>query len=41
MTPDLEDLLEIISQLEKRIMQLELQMSKNNVRDEDAWYWDH
>lgn len=30
-----------IKQLEKRIIQLEVKLSTHNVRDEDAWYWDH
>ena len=40
MTHDIDDLLEIIKQLELRLIQLE---TKNRLvmRDGDAWYWDH
>ncbi len=42
MSHDLEDLLELIRELEKRIIQLELQASKKRlVMDDDSWYWDH
>jgi hypothetical protein len=40
MTHDIDDLLEIIKQLELRVIQLE---TKNRLvmRDGDGWYWDH
>ncbi len=42
MTHDIEDLLELIKQLENRIIQLEVQLSKKRlVMDDDSWYWDH
>ncbi len=42
MTHDLEDLLELIKQLEKRIIQLEVEYSKKRlVMTDDSWYWDH
>jgi hypothetical protein len=42
MSHDLEDLLDLIRELEKRIIQLELQACKKRlVMDDDSWYWDH
>lgn len=43
MTQDIDDLLELITQLEKRIIQLEVELSKKRLvmNGEDAWYWDH
>jgi len=40
MTHDIDDLLEMIRQLELRLIQLE---SKNRLvmQDGDSWYWDH
>ncbi len=39
---DIDDLLELIKQLENRIIQLEVQLSKKRlVMDDDSWYWDH
>ena len=33
---------EQIKQLEKRIIQLEVELSKKRlVMDDDSWYWDH
>lgn len=39
MTHDIDDLLELIKQLENRIIQLE--SKKRLVMDDDSWYWDH
>jgi hypothetical protein len=39
MTHDIDDLLELIKQLENRIIQLESR--KRLVMDDDSWYWDH
>lgn len=42
MSHDLEDLLEIILQLEKRIIVLERRDSTQRlVQHEDSWYWEH
>jgi len=42
MSHDLEDLLEIILQLEKRIIELERRDSTQRlVQHEDSWYWEH
>ncbi len=42
MTHDLEDLLELIRELEKRIIALERGNSTQRlVQDEDSWYWEH
>ena len=39
MTHDIDDLLEIITELEKRIIQLE--RKRIVVNDGDSWYWNH
>jgi len=39
MTHDIDDLLEIITQLEKRI--IELERKRVSVNSDDAWYWNH
>ena len=50
MTHDIDDLLEIIKQLEERILVLESQSSRGGVRGgvvpppvnpDDSWYWEH
>lgn len=43
MTHDLEDMLELIKQLENRIIQLEVELSKRRLvmNNDDSWYWDH
>lgn len=49
MNHDIDDLLEIIKNLEFRIIRLESQMTMlapvaprgSYPRDHDAWYWDH
>ena len=42
MSHDIQDLLELIRELEKRIIQLELNSTKNRlVMNDDSWYWDH
>ncbi len=41
MTHDIDDLLDLIKQLENRIIQLEVELSKKRLVMEDAWYWDH
>ena len=44
MTHDIQDLLNLIKELEERIISLELQFSSTTQgfgRDENAWYWDH
>jgi hypothetical protein len=42
MSHDLEDLLEIIRMLEKRIIELERRDSTQRlVQHEDSWYWEH
>ncbi len=38
---DIQDLLNLIKQLENRIIQLEVELSKKRLVMEDAWYWDH
>jgi len=36
------DIMKAISELENRIIQLEVQLSKKRlVMDDDSWYWDH
>jgi ABC-type Zn uptake system ZnuABC Zn-binding protein ZnuA len=41
-THDLEDLLDLIKQLELRIIQLENEVTKKRlVMNDDSWYWDH
>lgn len=43
MTHDIDDLIHLISELEKRIIQLEVELSKRRLvmQADDAWYWDH
>ncbi len=42
MSHDLEDLLEIILQLEKRIIQLERNSpAGQTLLQDDSWYWEH
>ncbi len=44
MTHDIDDLLEIITQLEQRIMSLELKIGNlagSRQIPDDAWYWEH
>ncbi len=41
MSHDLEDLLEIIKELEERIIKLEVKHQVTLVQHEDAWYWEH
>ncbi len=43
MTHDLEDLLNLIKELEERIMELEKQVSfqEDTALLLDNWYWDH
>lgn len=39
MTHDIDDLLEIITELEKRI--IELERKRVRVNCDDSWYWNH
>jgi len=43
MTHDIQDLLDLIKELEKRVIILELNSinSARHVQREDGWYWDH
>jgi len=43
MTHDIDDLLNLIKELEERILELEKISSRMNVVDmtDDSWYWDH
>jgi len=43
MTHDIDDLLEIIRELERRVMKLELNAvnSARVVQNDDSWYWEH
>ena len=42
MTHDLEDLLNLIKELEERIVYLEkIAFNNANPQLEDAWYWEH
>ncbi len=41
MTHDIDDLLEIIKQLEERIIKLEKNPQANSTVTVDAWYWEH
>ncbi len=43
MTHDIDDLLEIIKELEKRIMVLEHNAvgSARKIQNDDDWYWEH
>ncbi len=45
MTHDIEDLLNLIKELEKRVIELEKMRSATAVAspliDPDHWYWDH
>ncbi len=41
MTHDIDDLLEIIKQLESRIIKLEVTAAAVADVIHDAWYWDH
>ncbi len=42
MSHDLEDLLNLIKDLEERILQLETKIAtQKNPQLEDAWYWEH
>ena len=42
MNHDIDDLLEIIRELEKRIMKLENQVKAERlVQHEDGWYWEY
>lgn len=41
MSHDIDDLLEIIKELEERIIKLEVKSQVLLVKHEDAWYWEH
>jgi len=41
MTHDIQDLLNLIKELESRILVLEKCAVVTAVRDESSWYWDH
>ncbi len=41
MSHDLEDLLELIKELEKRIIELEIKSLKIHIQSDDDWYWEH
>ncbi len=41
MTHDLEDLLNLIKELEERIIKLEATHQQRLVQHDDAWYWEH
>ncbi len=41
MTHDLEDLLNLIKELEERIIKLESKHQQRLVQHEDSWYWEH
>ncbi len=41
MTHDIEDLLNLIKELEERILQLELARDKLPLVADDSYYWEH
>ncbi len=42
MSHDIEDLLELIKELEERIIKLESKdQAQRLVQHEDSWYWEH
>ncbi len=41
MSHDIEDLLNLIKELEERIIKLEAKNQQRLVRHEDSWYWEH
>ncbi len=41
MSHDLEDLLNLIKELEERIIKLEAKNQVKLVQHDDSWYWEH